>query len=105
MLTHFENLIHKLEEIEAELAREKGPFMLFGLFLPEEGLDRWDLVLAAPWLELDGPNRDLIFRWLQERLSKEEIVLLSRVVTLEPGDAFVRAVERIRAHAGWFELP
>jgi len=44
-------LVEKPRKLEAEIAAEKGPFLLFALFLRQDAADRWDLVVAAPWIE------------------------------------------------------
>ncbi|MGH9832432.1 MAG: hypothetical protein ACRD9Y_05400, partial [Blastocatellia bacterium] len=48
------DLVKKFMEIEKEIAKEKGKFLLFGLFHREGALfDKWDLVASAPWIGKD----------------------------------------------------
>jgi len=46
-------LLQKFTDLERTLSQEKGPFALFALFLREDAVDKWDLILAAPWIEDD----------------------------------------------------
>jgi len=48
------HLFEKLESLEKKIADERGEFSLFGLFLREDAEDRWDIVVAAPWLNADS---------------------------------------------------
>ena len=41
----------KLRNMERQVAEEKGPVSLFGLFLREGAPDKWDLVVSAPWID------------------------------------------------------
>jgi hypothetical protein len=44
--------LEKLAAIELSLSRERGGFVFFGLVQREDStLWKWDLVVAAPWLE------------------------------------------------------
>ena len=48
------HIINKLESLEKEIADAKGEFSVFGLFLREDAENRWDIVVAAPWLNSDS---------------------------------------------------
>ena len=91
-----EQMVEKLTSVEREAASEKGDFVLFGLFLPEDAQDRWDLLASAPWLEarkIDG-LRYLSDR-LQPRLDAKERLLLSRIVILEKDNQVLAAIQRV----------
>lgn len=66
-----------------EIIAEKGELSLFALFLREDA-DKWDVVVAAPWLEKD---RAAALRYLSakitQNLSEPELLELSRIVLLE----------------------
>ena len=88
-------IVDKFVEIEREIASEKGDFVLFALLEREERPGRWDVVAAAPWLGEDKrPALDYIIRKIDRNLSREERETLSRVVLLDPSDAFVVTVNR-----------
>src|SRR3972149_4648130 len=45
--------IEKIAILEQSISAEKGDFVLFALFLREDAQDKWDLVVSAPWLEVN----------------------------------------------------
>lgn len=75
------------------IAAEKGPFTLFALFLRNETPDKWDLVVSSPWLE-EGKLKALgeLVEALGDKVGDEEILSLSRIVTLNHGDPVLDAV-------------
>lgn len=104
------DLLKKLSHLEQEFASSLGEFALFALLLREESNDRWDLVVAAFWIE-QLKNRTLppmsykalgalrlnhtaFFARLGQLLSQDELIMLSRVVTPEPSEPFVQAMNQ-----------
>jgi len=90
-------ILEKLRQQEEIIAREKGPFDLFALFLREGSPDKWDLVVAADWIEKTHQGAfEYIANMAQRTLSQEELLKLSRIVTIDkrnPGlDALHRAI-------------
>jgi hypothetical protein len=92
--------------LEREMAQRRGDFVLFALFLREDVPDRWDLVVAAPWI---GEHKDdavaYIVQEIQSRLSPQDLVQLSRIVVVDPSDPAVDALVRsIRVEHGRVEV-
>lgn len=87
-----DQLVEKLQEIEKEIAKEKGPLNLFALFEREDLYDRWDLVIAAPWAEMDRPTLRYVADVLRRHLLTEEMVRLARMVILDATEDPVRAI-------------
>ena len=88
-------IIDKFVEIEREIAGEKGDFVLFAVLEREERPGRWDVVVAAPWFGEDKKSAlNYIIRKIDSKLSREERETLSRVMLLDPSDAFVVTVNR-----------
>jgi hypothetical protein len=82
-----------LEQIERRLADEKGSFTLFALFERQDIPTRWDLVIAAPWVEEDNVQAvRVIADEMKKNLPKDDLVRVSRIVLLDPDDASVRAI-------------
>ena len=80
-------MIDKLIAVEQDISDEKGGFALFGLFLRQEAVDRWDLVVSAPWFGAhDKKALDYIAKELKSRLLPEEMISLSRIVLLDQGN-------------------
>ena len=87
------HIINKLESLEKEIADEKGEFSLFGLFLREDAENRWDLVVAAPWLNSDSmEDLNYIVSKLNIYLKNSELLSISRIVILELNDPMVQII-------------
>jgi hypothetical protein len=84
----------KLRKVMREVAAEKGDFNLFGLFLREES-DKWDLVVSSPWLE-QGKMKALgeLAEKVGSELGQEQILSLSRIVTLASDDPSFEAITK-----------
>ena len=88
-------LVNKFVELERKLSQEKGDFTLFALFLREDAADKWDLVVAAPWIEADRKDAlPYITKQIQAKLKPEELVGLSRVVLIDQTNPALEAVNR-----------
>jgi hypothetical protein len=86
-------LLERFIELERRLSAEKGDFDLFALFLREDSVDKWDLVVAAPWIESDRKTAlSYITNKIQETLAPGELSALSRVVLVDLDNPGVRAV-------------
>ena len=88
--------VDHLVKVERALAEKKGAFNLFALFLREDAPDKWDLLIAASWVERNKPDTlKYIAQKLQKSLNKKELLKLSRIVIIDHGnpalDAFQRA--------------
>lgn len=82
-----QKLIARYREIEADVARERGAFSLFALFLPEDAYGKWDLIVAAPWIgDWNMPSLEYLSGKVTARLNPEELRSLSKVVII-PYDA------------------
>ena len=100
-------LLKKLIEIEKEIAKEKGKFVLFGLFHREGALfDKWDLVASAPWIGEDRfEHIEYFVSKTRERLTPEEMVMISRIVLLNPSEPFVKEItEKVGKKRGVAEV-
>ena len=95
-----------LQQVEARLARENGPFTFFALLLRDDAPDRWDLVAAASWM---GENRMATIRIVYDAVyaifPKELVIRLSRVAPLDPHDPRLQAFARhYPVQHGWREI-
>jgi hypothetical protein len=99
-------LFEKLGELRRELHSEQGPFVLFGLFLPEDAAHSyWDFVVSASWLpDYSGPVARMFFKRLQEKLTTDELLQINRVVILQPGEPLVRSLEGLTFRGKDLEL-
>jgi hypothetical protein len=99
--------IEKLKAVIKSLEHEKGPLMICALFLREDSLDKWDLIIAGSWLNpKEMHSYQTVSSKLQQLLNDSELVQLSRVVILEPDDpvvSFLLDLETIK-NGGYKEL-
>ena len=84
--------IRKFIDLENQLSKEKGKFVLFALFEREEAKNKWDVVISASWLGDDFRRWDDLVERIRRRLEPSELSKLSRVVILEPYDGVVESV-------------
>lgn len=88
-------LIDKYTELELHIAEEKGPFVLFALFMREDAPGRWDLMVAAPWAGDDRRSVvDYFVSKIKSRLGAESLISLSRIIVIDPQEAGVQAFNR-----------
>jgi hypothetical protein len=81
------SILQKLKNALLELEQEHGPITVCALFLREEPLQIWDIVISAPWLNAGKmESYQIIGSKIQETLSGSEIVQFSRVVILDESD-------------------
>jgi hypothetical protein len=88
-------VIKNFARLERQIAREKGDFNLFALFMREDAPDRWDLVVAAPWV---GDDKEASVRYfvaeIKSKLGGADLTNLSRIVLVDPADVRVRNLNR-----------
>lgn len=86
-------IVDRFASLEAMIAEERGSFSFFALFLREDATDRWDLLVAAPWL---SPNKQEAVEYLvneiKSHLGSQELINLSRIVVAEPNHPSLLAV-------------
>jgi hypothetical protein len=99
-------LLERFVELERMLARERGPFALFALFLREDAVDKWDLILAAPWIEDDRKEAlSGITKRIQDTFAADDLSLLSRVVLVDLANPAVEAINKaVRIEHGGAEV-
>jgi hypothetical protein len=100
------DLVGKLILLERLMASEQGDFSLFALFLREDAPDKWDLVVSAPWIEVDKRRAlDFIARQLRSHLEPEELLSLSKVVLIDHDDPALGAIHNaVRVLHGTMEI-
>lgn len=89
------DLIPKFQSVERYFSSTRGNFELFALFLRAESVDKWDLLVSAPWIEADKQTslREIIAN-VQQTLAQEELVQLSRVVLIDRTNQALEAIHR-----------
>ena len=86
-------LVKKLRSLETQLAKQKGEFSLFALFLREEAQDKWDLVASASWFWSDEKKTlNYLAEKLRSHLTRDELLTLSRIVLIDETDPGLEAI-------------
>ena len=89
------DLVNKFVELERRLTEEKGDFSLFALFLREDAVDKWDLIVAAPWIEADRKEAlAYIAKQIQAAFKPDELTRLSRIVLIDQANPALEAINR-----------
>lgn len=83
-------ILDKLKAVLSALEKEYGPILVFALFLRTDPLEKWDIVIAASWL---NPNElssyKIVNSKIQEMLLPSDLVQLARIVILSDHDPVV----------------
>lgn len=86
-------IVDALEKVERTLSRERGEFTLFAPFERQDIPLRWDLVVAAPWIEqVNEQAMHILAAEMKKHLPGNQIEGISRIVPLDSNDAIVRAL-------------
>ena len=84
---------NKFKSIAKEVAEERGEPSLFALFLREDAENKWDLVVAAPWLNTDKiEDINYIADKLKHHLDVSELLFISRIILLDIYDPIVQSI-------------
>jgi hypothetical protein len=88
-------LTQNFARLESQLAKEKGAFALFALFLREDVPDRWDLIVSAPWVGEDKQSAvSYLVSQIKSKLGEQDLTRLSRIVVIDPDDVAVQNLNR-----------
>jgi hypothetical protein len=86
-----EELLRKLGKVVDDLETDTGGLALFGLFEPSGAPDRWDVVVAANWVDSEPADAiAYVAGKLQQHLSDEDLASLAGAVTLQASHPFVQ---------------
>ncbi|MEK8021098.1 MAG: hypothetical protein VSS75_029860, partial [Candidatus Parabeggiatoa sp.] len=88
-------LIQKMISIEKYLARQKGDFRLFALFLRDGSPGKWDVLVSANWIDANKQQAlKVIIEQLTTQLDKDELMSLSRVVVIKKDNEGLPAINQ-----------
>ncbi len=75
-----EDIIKKFKTIKDRLSAEHGEFRLFGLFLKDESVNTWDVIVSSEWA-CSNENIAIkeISKLIAETLSKDEVIKLTAI--------------------------
>jgi hypothetical protein len=81
-----------MEAMEA-ITRKRGPLTLFALLMRADSAGKWDLLLAAPWID-EGKLKafSYVANEIHARLAEDEVLAISRIAQLPEGSTALRAI-------------
>jgi hypothetical protein len=83
-------ILDKLKTVVQSLEKDCGSISLFALFLREDSLKKWDILVSASWLSSsEKKSYETIISKVQSVLTPVELVQFSRVVILDNTDPVV----------------
>ena len=84
--------LEKMKSVAKDIADERGDLSLFAIFLRED-VDKWDVVVAAPWLSTDNmEDYKYVADKIKQYLVVNELLSISRIVLLGLHDSIVQIV-------------
>ncbi|CAN5317114.1 hypothetical protein BH20ACI1_BH20ACI1_25470 [soil metagenome] len=94
----------KLRGIEVETSFEMGSFTLFALIEREDSFGSWDVVISAKWIKDEKALIKTLASKISRDLSKDEQLMLSRIVVLPSTDPFVKNLNMVGVEHGKVKL-
>lgn len=101
-------ILDKLKSVVQALEKEHGSILFFALFLREDAFEKWDIVVAAPWLNSSERNSyKIVVSKIQEVIGPSEMVQFSRVVVLDQTDPALSFLQEVcpLTNGGFKESP
>ncbi len=97
--------LEKTKKIEKIISDKKGSFELFAVFLREDTIDKWDIIMTAPWLKKDDMNLLRDIAEIVKGSLNEDLIKLSRIVVLENNHEAVKTIiKSIHVEHGEIEI-
>ena len=88
-------IVRKLVEIERKTSQEKGEYDFFALFLRENSSEKWDILVAANWID---SNKEAALKYLaknfQNSFNSVELLSISRIVLIEDTNPALPALQQ-----------
>lgn len=101
-------ILDKFKSVVLSLEEDYGSILLFALFLREDSLEKWDIVVSASWLNSSDKNAyTMVISKIQSILNVSELVEISRVVILDNTDPVVSFLQEVcpLTNGGFKETP
>lgn len=87
--------IEKMAALEQTVSAVKGDFVLFALFLREDAQDKWDLVVSAPWIEVNKKSAlSYLANELRSHLRSQEMLTISRIILVDNNDPAMESIHK-----------
>lgn len=89
-----DEITKKFQQIYSSLKQEKGDFYVFMILKVDEYIDKWSIVVSAPWITKanQGESFNLIVGKIKENLTIEESSTIARLGIFQPDEHFIKLV-------------
>ncbi len=88
-------IVNKLMTIEKETSIERGKYDLFALFLREDSFNKWDILVAASWIDNNKEDAlKYLAKKIQNSFNQSELLLISRIVLIENSNPSLPALQQ-----------
>ena len=98
-----EDIIRKFQLIYTDLKREKGSFYVFMILKMDEFVNKWSIVVSAPWITKGNQNENFTYLVdkIKETLTLEESSTIARLGIFQPDEHLIRLINQsIRVDSG-----
>jgi hypothetical protein len=84
-------MVEKLRTIVIALKKDNKPFWIFAILKMDELIDKWSLVVAAPWITPENHNEifGLILNQIKNSLEPSELATIARLSLLNKNDHLI----------------
>lgn len=91
-------MVEKFREILRKIVEKKGQVTLFAILKMDDLIDRWTVVLSAPWSTEDTRKEDfeLIKTLIIEILNEEERATVARIGIFQKEEQIIRALSQYK---------
>lgn len=100
-------IIKKIKEAIISLEKENQALLICAVFLREDSLEKWDIVISASWLDSRTiESYKIVSSALQKILNESELVQVSRIVLIDQNDPVVSYLQSLKTitNGGFEEL-
>jgi hypothetical protein len=100
-------IIKKIKAAIVELEKEHKPLLICALFLREDPLEKWDIVISASWLTpTEMESYKIVSTKIQKYLNESELMQFARIVLLDQLDPVVSYLQNLKTidNGGFHEL-
>ncbi len=91
-----EDITLKFQKIYSDLKVEKGDFYVFMILKMDEFVNKWSVVVSAPWITKKSRDRDFeyIVNKFKDSFSPEESATIARLGIFQPDEHLIKLINQ-----------
>lgn len=92
-------MVDKLQDILRKIVDKRGQVSLFAILKMDDLIDKWTVVLSAPWATENSRKEDFEFikNLITETLSEEERASIARIGIFSKEEQIIRSLSQYKA--------